>query len=100
MSEAELSRLLAKIKEDVVLRDRFMGAASPEAAVAIAVEAGFNVAVADLLRPQLQLAAELTDQQLEASVSGGGISVLGTIWLGCCGEYVTANADFRPNWIC
>ncbi|MCP9807355.1 Nif11-like leader peptide family natural product precursor [Cyanobium sp. T1B-Tous] len=49
MSEEQLSALLAKLKDDAGLQEKFKGAADLDAAVALAKEAGFDVSKADWL---------------------------------------------------
>ena len=70
MSEEQLTALLAKLKDDSVLREKLKGAADIDAAVAIAKEAGFDVSKADWLRHQAKQTLELTDEDLEG-VTGG-----------------------------
>ena len=73
MSEEQLTALLAKIKEDAGLQEKLKGAADLDAAVALAMEAGFDVGKADWLKYQAKQTIELSDEELEV-VSGG--------WLG------------------
>ena len=70
MSEEQLSALLAKLKEDAGLQEKLKGAADPDAAVAMAKEAGFDLSKADLLRYQANQTLELSDEELEG-VAGG-----------------------------
>jgi predicted ribosomally synthesized peptide with nif11-like leader len=70
MSEEQLTALLAKVKEDVGLREKLKGAADLDAAVAIARDAGFDVSKADWLRYQAKKILELSDEELER-VTGG-----------------------------
>ena len=70
MSEEQLSTLLAKLKEDAGLREKLKGAADLDAAVAMAMEAGFDVSKADWLKHQAKQTLELTDDELEG-VTGG-----------------------------
>jgi predicted ribosomally synthesized peptide with nif11-like leader len=70
MSEEQLSALLAKLKEDEGLRETLQGVADLEAAVVIAMEAGFDVSKADWLRHQAKQTLELSDEELEV-VAGG-----------------------------
>jgi predicted ribosomally synthesized peptide with nif11-like leader len=90
MSEEQLSALLAKIKEDAGLREKFKGAAGLDAAVALAKEAGFDVSKADWLRHQAQNLLKLSDKELEAVTGGyydserrGGCSYNETAGCGC-----------------
>jgi predicted ribosomally synthesized peptide with nif11-like leader len=69
MSEEQLTALLAKIKEDAGLQEKFKGAADLDAAVALAKEAGFDVSKADWLKYQAKQTLELSDAELE--VAGG-----------------------------
>ena len=78
MSEEQLSALLAKLKQDVALKERLKGAADLDAAVAMAQEAGFDVSKADWLSYGRM---ELSDWELEG-VSGGSIY---TCIFGNCG---------------
>jgi len=71
MSEEQLSALLAKLKEDAVLREKLKGAGDLDAAVAIAKAAGFDVSKADWLRYQANQTLELSHEELEG-VSGAG----------------------------
>jgi predicted ribosomally synthesized peptide with nif11-like leader len=75
MSEEQLSALLAKLKEDAGLREKLQGAGDPDAAVALAKEAGFDVSKADWINKQQEQVQdwELSDEELE-SVTGGTIS--------------------------
>ena len=73
MSEEQLTALLAKLKQDAGLQEKFKGAADLEAAVAIAKEAGFDVCQADWLKHQAQQMNQLSDSELE-SVAGGAKS--------------------------
>jgi len=70
MSEDQLSALLAKLKDDAGLQEKFKGAADLDAAVALAKEAGFDVSKADSLKYQATQTLELSDEELE-EVSGG-----------------------------
>jgi len=74
MSEEQLSALLAKLKEDAGLREKLQGAGELDAAVAIAMQAGFDVSKEDWLKYQAKQTLELSDEELE-SVAGGGKSV-------------------------
>ena len=77
MSEEQLSALLAKLKEDAGLQEKLKGAADLDAAVAMAMEAGFDVSKADLLKYQAKQTLGLSDEELDG-VAGGGF------WLGWC----------------
>jgi predicted ribosomally synthesized peptide with nif11-like leader len=70
MSEEQLSALLAKLKDDAGLQEKFKGAADLDAAVALAKEAGFDVSKAAWLRYQANQTLELSDEELE-SITGG-----------------------------
>ena len=69
MSEEQLSALLAKLKEDAGLQEKFKSVADLDALVSMAKEAGFDVSKADWLKFQAQQTLELSDEELE--VSGG-----------------------------
>jgi predicted ribosomally synthesized peptide with nif11-like leader len=65
MSEEQLLALLAKLKGDAGLQEKFKGAADLDAVVTIAKEAGFDVSMADWLRHQAKQILELTDEELD-----------------------------------
>jgi predicted ribosomally synthesized peptide with nif11-like leader len=73
MSEEQLTALIAKLKDDADLRERFRSAADLEAAVAIARESGFNLNQGELSqisgKSDLSTRRELSDEELE--VTGG-----------------------------
>jgi predicted ribosomally synthesized peptide with nif11-like leader len=71
MSEEQLSALLARIKDDVGLQEKFKGAADLDAAVALAKEVGFDISKVDWLKYQAKQTIELSDEELEG-VSGAG----------------------------
>ena len=71
MSEEQLAALLAKLKVDAELREKFNDAADLDVAVTMAKEAGFDVGKADWLRHQAKQVSELSDDEL-AGVAGGG----------------------------
>jgi predicted ribosomally synthesized peptide with nif11-like leader len=72
MSEEQLSALLAKLKDDAGLQEKFKGAADLDALSALAKEAGFEVSKANWLRYQEGHALELNDAEL-SRVAGGDI---------------------------
>ena len=86
MSEDQLSALLAKLKEDAVLREKLQGAGDLDAAVALAKEAGFDVSKADLnARFQAKQTLELNDEELEGVVGGYG----NCVWSIPCNNWFT-----------
>jgi predicted ribosomally synthesized peptide with nif11-like leader len=80
MSEEQLSALLAKLKVDAGLREKFKGAADLDAAVAIAQEAGFDVSKGDISYTDK---VELSDEALE-SLAGGSNWTWSTCKQGTC----------------
>ena len=70
MSEEQLAALLAKLKDDAGLQEKLKGVADPDAAVALAKEAGIDVSKADWLMYQASQTPELSDKELER-VAGG-----------------------------
>lgn len=70
MSQEQLSALLDRLIEDVVLRDKLQAAADMDSAVALAKESGYDVTKADWLMYQARKTLELSDEQLEY-VAGG-----------------------------
>ena len=72
MSEQQPTALLAKIKDDAGLREKLQGAADPNAAVAFAKEAGFEVSKAEWLKAQASQTLEL--EELSAIAAGGWLA--------------------------
>ena len=70
MSEEQLKALLAKLKNHGGLQEKLKGAADPDAAVALAKEAGFDISKDDWLKYRLEQPFELSDEELEG-ISGG-----------------------------
>ena len=70
MSEDQLKAFIEKVKADTSLQEKLKAAASPEAAVEIAKDAGFAITAENLqsMQPKSQ---ELSDEELEG-VAGGG----------------------------
>ena len=69
MSEEQLKAFLEKVKSDTELQDKLKAAASTEAALQIAKEAGFAITAEDIQSVQSQ-SVELSDEELEGA-SGG-----------------------------
>ena len=90
MSEEQLSALLAKLRQDVVLQEKLKGAADLDAAVAIVKEAGFDVSKADLLKHQAKQTLALSDDELER-IAGGCVNTGASHWgdKGQCGSAFT-----------
>jgi len=72
MSEQQLIALLAKLKDDAGFREKLQGAADPNAAVAFAKEAGFDVSKAEWLKAQASQTLELSDEELNGVAGGTG----------------------------
>ena len=71
MSEEQLNAFLEKVKGDTSLQEKLKTAASPEAAIEIAKEAGFAITAEDIQSTQ-SATAELSDEELEAAAGGCG----------------------------
>ena len=69
MSEEQLKGFLEKVKADTSLQEKLKAAASPEAAIEIAKEAGFAITAEDIQSMQ-SATVELSDHELE-QVAGG-----------------------------
>ena len=69
MSEEQLKAFLEKVKDDTSLQEQLKVAASPEAAIEIAKEAGFAITAEDIQSMQ-SATVELSDEELEGA-SGG-----------------------------
>ena len=69
MSEEQLKAFLEKVKGDTSLQEKLKAAASPEAVIEIAKEAGFSITAEDIQSMQ-SAPAELTDKELEGAAGG------------------------------
>ena len=67
MSEEQLKAFLEIVKGDTGLQEKLKAAASPEAAIAIAKEAGFAITAEDI---QSMESGEVSDEELEAAAGG------------------------------
>ena len=67
MSEEQLKAFLEKVKGDTSLQEKLKAAASPEAAIEIAKEAGFSITAEDMQSSTI----ELSDEELEGAAGGG-----------------------------
>ena len=72
MSEEQLNAFLEKVKGDTSLQGKLKAAASPEAAIEIAKEAGFAITAEDIQSMQ-SATVELSDEELEGAAGGGGL---------------------------
>ena len=71
MSEEQLKAFLEKVKADTSLEEKLKAAASPEAAIEIAKEAGFSITAEDI-QSRLSATVELSDEELESAAGGTG----------------------------
>ena len=69
MSEEKLKAFLEKVKGDTSLQEKLKAAASPEAVMEIAKEAGFSITAEDIQSMQ-SATAELSDEELEGAAGG------------------------------
>ena len=69
MSEEQLKAFLETVKTDTSLQEKLKAAASPEAAVEIAKEAGFVITAEDIQSMQ-SATVELSDEELEGAAGG------------------------------
>ncbi|QNJ18967.1 nif11-like leader peptide domain protein [Synechococcus sp. A18-25c] len=70
MSEEQLKAFLEKVMADTSLQEKLKAAASPEAAIEIAKDAGFSITAEDVQSMQ-SATVEVSDEELEGA-SGGG----------------------------
>ena len=70
MSEEQLKAFLEKVKADTSLQEKLKAAASPEAAIAIAKEAGFAITASDIHSMQSNGTVKLSDEELEGAAGG------------------------------
>ena len=69
MSEEQLKDFLEKVKADTSLQEPLKAAASPEAVLEIANEAGFSITAEDIQSMQSST-VELSDEELEGAAGG------------------------------
>ena len=69
MSEEQLQAFIAKDKRDTTLQEKLKAAASPDAAVEIAKDAGFAITAEDIQSMQ-SATVELSDEELEGAAGG------------------------------
>ena len=67
MSEEQLKAFLEKVKGDTTLQEKLKAAASPEAVIEIAKDAGFAITAEDI---QSMQSVELSDEELEGAAGG------------------------------
>jgi predicted ribosomally synthesized peptide with nif11-like leader len=97
MSEEQLSALLAKLKDEAGLQEKFKGAADLDAAVAIAKQAGFDVSKEEWLMYQSRRQTlELSDEELEQVAGGNKGLTDGTDGCTCTREPRTFNSTNDP----
>ena len=72
MSAKQLSAFFEAVKADAGLKEKLKAAGDLDAAVAIAVEAGFDMNMADWLKAQARQVLEMSDEEL-AGVAGGAL---------------------------
>ena len=69
MSEEQLKAFLEKVNADTSLQEKLKAAASPEAAMDIAKEAGFSITAEDI---QSTKSESVNDEELESAAGGTG----------------------------
>ena len=69
MSEEQLKAFLEKVKTDTSLQEKIKAAASPDAAVEIAKDAGFAITAEDIQSMQ-SATVEVSDEELEGAAGG------------------------------
>ena len=71
MSKEQLKAFLEKVKGDTSLQEKLKAAASPDAAVEIAKDAGFAITAEDIQSMQ-SAPGEMSDDELEEAAGGTG----------------------------
>lgn len=82
MSSSDFSALLEKLKANPEFEQKLKSAASLDAALEIAKEAGFDVSKAEFVNYQAEQAQPLSDAELEAVA--GGATPTGFSYVTCC----------------
>lgn len=75
--EEQFSAFLHAVKMDLDLQEKLKGAASFEAFVVIARDAGFDVSNADFIQYHSSDLTELRDEELDGVAGGGDTGFLG-----------------------
>ena len=70
MSKEQLKAFLEKVKGDTSLQEKLKAAASPEAAIEIAKEAGFSITSDDI---QSMSSEPVSEEELEGAAGGQGM---------------------------
>ena len=71
MSDEQLNAFLEKVKGDSSLQERLEGAASPQAGIEIAKDAGFSITAEDIQSMQ-SATVDVSDEELEGAAGGVG----------------------------
>ena len=87
MSEEQLKVFIEKVKTDTSLQEKLKAAASPEAAIEIAKDAGFSITAEDIQSMQ-SATVELSDAELEGAAGGWFDTLPGRPGCGCGGASV------------
>ena len=93
---AQLTAFLDAAKADTSLQEKLKAAGSPDAAVAIAEEAGFTFSSEDLLKAT-QDDVELEEWQLEAISGGKGSGVQGNVTANTSGNGLSRGGGEPPQ---
>ena len=72
MSEEQLKAFLGKVKADTNIQEKLKAAASPEAVIEIAKEAGCSITAEDIQSTQ-SAPVELSEEELEGASGGKNI---------------------------
>lgn len=102
MSEEQLAAFLVRLKDDNALQEKLKGIEDPDAFMALAQEAGFELNKDQMLSQAQALSelSELTDEELERAAGGNFLSYAGTLLFGCCGDVITANQNIKVPYFC
>ena len=71
MSEEQLKAFLEKVKTDTSIQEKLKAAASPEASIEIAKDAGFSITAEDI-QSMPSATVELSVEELEGAAGGWG----------------------------
>jgi len=81
--------LIAKLKQDAGLREKFQSAEDLDAAIALAKETGFDVSKADWVNREATQVIELTDEELKNTIGGAG--TIFSLCNGCKARHIISN---------
>lgn len=105
MSKDQLKALIAKLKEDAILRENLKNCTDLESAIRMIQDLGFAISKADIIREDAEWINSLSDAELEAVAGGRATNPAegDSICIQICYEqfvsqYFPCNTNVGPWW--